>query len=117
MGEGAFRTVYPVYSYIGIIAPHAHNTFLQLVVEGGIGTLAIFLGMMVTFLRKVAAVFKEATKNSIDAVSALAIGSGVCGFLLQSMFDYTFYNYRMMAMFFMILALGVTLKVCKGEEK
>ncbi|MBR5809360.1 MAG: O-antigen ligase family protein [Clostridia bacterium] len=117
MGEGAFRTVYPVYSYIGIIAPHAHNTFLQLVVEGGIGTLAIFLGMMVTFLRKVAAVFKEATKNSIDAVSALAIGSSVCGFLLQSMFDYTFYNYRMMAMFFMILALGVTLKVCKGEEK
>lgn len=117
MGEGAFRTVYPVYSYIGIIAPHAHNTFLQLVVEGGIGTLSIFLGMMVTFLRKVSNVFKTSLKNSIDSVSALAIGSSVCGFLLQSMFDYTFYNYRMMAMFFMILALGVTLKACKGEEK
>ena len=116
MGEGAFRTVYPVYSYIGIIAPHAHNTFLQLVVEGGIGTLLIFLGMMAAFLRKVSAVFKTSAKNSIDAVSALAIGSGVCGFLLQSMFDYTFYNYRMMAMFFMILAIGVLLKICKGEE-
>ncbi|MBQ7985728.1 MAG: O-antigen ligase family protein [Clostridia bacterium] len=116
MGEGAFRTVYPVYSYIGIIAPHAHNTFLQLVVEGGVGTLVIFLGMMVAFLRKVSSVFKTSVKNSIDSVSALAIGSGVCGFLLQSMFDYTFYNYRMMAMFFMILALGVLLKVCKGEE-
>ncbi len=117
MGEGAFRTVYPVYSYIGIIAPHAHNTFLQLVVEGGFGTLLIFLGMMVTFLRKVSSVFRTSEKSSIDSVSALAIGCGVCGFLLQSMFDYTFYNYRMMAMFFMILALGVALKVCKGEEK
>ncbi len=117
MGEGAFRTVYPVYSYIGIIAPHAHNTFLQLVVEGGVGTLLIFLGMMGAFFRKVSTVFKTSARNSIDAVSALAIGSSVCGFLLQSMFDYTFYNYRMMAMFFMILALGVTLKACKGEEK
>ncbi len=117
MGEGAFRTVYPVYSYIGIIAPHAHNTFLQLVVEGGVGTLAIFLGMMVSFLRKIGNVFKTSVKNSIDNISALAIGSGVCGFLLQSMFDYTFYNYRMMAMFFMFLALGISLKACKGEEK
>lgn len=117
MGEGAFRYVYPVYSYIGIIAPHAHNTFLQLVVEGGIGTLIIFLGMMVAFLRKISTVFNSAEKSSIDSISTLAIGSGVCGFLLQSMFDYTFYNYRMMAMFFMFLALGITLKVCKGEEK
>lgn len=117
MGEGAFRSVYPIYSYIGIIAPHAHNTFLQLVVEGGIGTIIIFLGMMVAFLRKIANSFANSIKNSIDAMTALAIGSGVCGFLLQSMFDYTFYNYRMMAMFFMILAIGVSLKACKGEEK
>jgi len=117
MGEGAFRMVYPVYSYIGIIAPHAHNTFLQLVVEGGVGTLIIFLGMMIAFLRKVSYTFKASDKGSIDSVTALAIESGVCGFLLQSMFDYTFYNYRMMAMFFMILALGVAHKACKGEEK
>ena len=70
-----------------------------------------------TLERLVGTVFKTSAKHSIDAVSALAIGSGVCGFLLQSMFDYTFYNYRMMAMFFMILALGVALKACKGEEK
>ena len=117
MGEGAFRSVYPIYSYIGIIAPHAHNTFLQLLVEGGIGTLFIFLGMMISFLKKVANIFANSVKNSIDGVTALAIGSGVAGFLLQSMFDYTFYNYRMMAMFFMILAVGVSLKACKGEEK
>jgi len=115
MGEGAFRSVYPIYSYIGIIAPHAHNTFLQLVVEGGIGALCIFVAMMGSFLKKISSAFSSSAKNSIDAVTALAIGSGVSGFLLQSMFDYTFYNYRMMAMFFMILAIGISAKVCKGE--
>jgi len=117
MGEGAFRAIYPLYSYSGIIAPHAHNTFLQLVVEGGIGMLVIFLGMMITFLKKVSAVIKGFCKNNVECLSALAICAGVCGFLLQSMFDYTFYNYRMMAMFFMILALGISLVACKGEEK
>ena len=116
-GEGAFRSVYPVYSYIGIIAPHAHNTFLQLLVEGGIGVLLVFLGMMVSFIRKISGVFKNCPKYSAESLSILAIGSGVGGFLLQSMFDYTFYNYRMMAMFFMILAIGIALKACKGEEK
>lgn len=117
MGEGAFRSVYPVYSYTGIIAPHAHNTFLQLVVEGGIGVLLVFVGMMMAFFRKISGIFKSYEKNSEESLVALAIGSGVAGFLLQSMFDYTFYNYRMMAMFFMVLALGVSLKACKGEEK
>lgn len=117
MGEGAFRSVYPLYSYIGIIAPHSHNTFLQLVVEGGIGVLLVFLCIMVGFFRKISVAFKGYVKNSEESLCALAIGSGVAGFLLQSMFDYTFYNYRMMAMFFMMLAIGVILKACKGEEK
>ena len=48
----------------------------------------------------------------------LAIGSGTCGFLLQSMFDYTFYNYRVMAIFFMVMAFGTALKYIKsGEEE
>ena len=34
MGEAAFNQVYPFFSYNAIIAPHSHNTFLQLLVEG-----------------------------------------------------------------------------------
>lgn len=117
MGEGSFRSVYPLYAYVGIIAPHSHNTFLQLVVEGGIGALAIFIGIMITFLRKVSRVFKTTLKDSVSNLSALAIGAGVYGFLVQSLFDYTFYNYRMMAMFFMILALGISLKINEGEKE
>ena len=115
MGEGAFRLVYPLYSFNGIIAPHAHNTFLQLLVEGGIGALLIFITIMAVFIKKISVSFREAKKGEILSISALAIGSGVLGFLLQSMFDYTFYNYRMMAMFFMIIALGMSLKFIRED--
>ncbi|MDD6735850.1 MAG: O-antigen ligase family protein [Clostridiales bacterium] len=115
MGEGAFRRVYPIYSYNAIIAPHSHNTFLQMLVEGGIGALMIFLSMMAVTLRRLALVYRNNCKGSMAQLTALAIGSGICGFLLQSMFDYTFYNYRMMAMFFMIIALGISLQYVKEE--
>lgn len=29
-GDAAFNLVYPKYSYSGIVAPHAHNLFLQI---------------------------------------------------------------------------------------
>jgi len=115
MGEGAFRLVYPLYSYNGIIAPHAHNTFLQLVVEGGIGALLIFITIMAVFIKKISVSFRETKKGSVLNLLTLAIGSGVIGFLLQSMFDYTFYNYRMMAMFFMIIALGMSFKYIRED--
>lgn len=108
MGEGAFRTVYPLYSYNGIIAPHSHNTFLQLAVEGGVFALLIFLAVIVVFMKKMHNIYQDSEKNSVDRLLPLAIGCGVAGFMLQSMFDYTFYNYRMMAMFFMILAMGIS---------
>lgn len=113
MGEGAFRSVYPLYSYNAIIAPHSHNTFLQLLTEGGIGALVIFLAFETVVLRRLYKSFKKGRKNSCERLTALAVGSGICGFLLQSMFDYTFYNYRMMAMFFVITALGMSLSYVK----
>ena len=47
---------------------------------------------------------------------ALALAAGVIGFLAQSMFDYTFYNYRVMAVFVMVLAIGISLKYIKEES-
>ncbi len=115
MGEGAFRSVYPLYSYNAIVAPHSHNTFLQLLVEGGVAALSIFVVTMIVFIKKMSTIYIKNAKNSLNSLLALAIGSGVLGFLLQSMFDYTFYNYRMMAMFFMILAFGVSIGFVKED--
>lgn len=116
MGEAAYSQVYPFFSYNAIIAPHSHNLFLQLLVEAGIGGLLVFVVMQVVFAKKMSLVYKSGHKKSTDSMIALALSSGVLGFLAQSMFDYTFYNYRVMAVFFMVMAMGIALKTIKSEE-
>ncbi len=110
MGEGAFRTVYPFYSYSTIIAPHSHNLYLQILVEGGISALVIFLITMVLYIKKTSMIFSKRGKTDYNALFALICVSAVSGFLVQSMFDYTFYNYRMMSMFFMIIGFSISLE-------
>ena len=107
MGEGAFAQVYPLFSYNAIVAPHSHNTFLQLLVEGGIPALATFIAVLVLVLKSGHKAYKRDKKKSLDSLMILGICAGIIGFLVQSMFDYTFYNYRVMAIFFMVLAIVV----------
>lgn len=117
MGEAAFSKVYPFFSYNAIIAPHSHNTFLQLTVEAGIGALVVFLLINFLFVKKMAAVYRFGKhKKNRYATAALALASAVIGFLIQSMFDYTFYNYRVMALFFMVLAMGTALKYIRERN-
>ncbi len=116
MGEGAFDSVYPFYSYNAVIAPHSHNLYLQLVVEAGVGALIVFIAAMIMLFRNSSNICRNSEKNSFEYITSLAFACGVSGFLLQSMFDYTFYNYRVMAMFMMYLALAAALKYCYKES-
>ena len=116
MGEAAFNQVYPFFSYNAIIAPHAHNTFLQLLVEGGIPALAVFIAIIVAYLRNAHKCYSYRNKQSRNSAMILALASGVCGFLFQSLFDYTFYNYRVMAVFFMVLAMTVCFGYVTGRR-
>ena len=116
MGEGAFRMMYPFYSYNAVIAPHSHNLYLQFLVEGGICALLVFIVMLIVYFKKTSMQFSKHGKESLDGVFALTCVCAVAGFMIQSMFDYTFYNYRMMAMFFMILALSVSMENMKEAD-
>ncbi|MCC8169004.1 MAG: O-antigen ligase family protein [Oscillospiraceae bacterium] len=116
MGEQAFAKVYPFFSYNAIVAPHSHNTFLQLTVEAGIGALIVFIVTNIVFAKKMSDTYRLGEKKSMDSAMSLAIASGVIGFLAQSMFDYTFYNYRVMAVMFMVLGAGMALYHLKREE-
>lgn len=117
MGEGAFRTVYPFYGYDAIVAPHSHNLYLQLLTEGGIGALLFFAAVIIYFIKDSVRACGYSVKNSRDYLMSLAFSAGAAGFLLQSMFDYTFYNYRMMGMFIMYLAFCGVLKNLKEAER
>jgi O-antigen ligase len=116
MGEAAFAKVYPFFSYNAIVAPHSHNTFLQLTVEAGIGALIVFIVTNAVFVKKMSDNYRLDDKKSLDSAMSLALASGIIGFLAQSMFDYTFYNYRVMSIMFMVLAVGMALYHIKKEE-
>ena len=113
LGEAAFRSIYPYFSYSGIVAPHSHNLYLQLIVESGIMSLLVFGFSMIIFIKDMINIQVSNKKRGIDA---MALMSGVVAFLVQSMFDYTFYNYRVMGIFFMILALGGALVNISSKE-
>ena len=118
MGEAAFAKIYPLFSYNAIVAPHSHNTFLQLTVEAGVVALIVFLVINFLFIKKMVSVYRVGRhkKNNYSA-AALALSCGVIAFLAQSMFDYTFYNYRVMALFFMVLAMGSALGYIRNKSE
>jgi len=105
-GETAFNIVYPVYGYNGISAPHAHNTYLQIMCDSGIiGILAFVMIIYQYFKALFCAYLKETDKTArILTISAM---SAVAGFLVQSLFDYTFYNYRVMLLFWAVIGMGI----------
>lgn len=116
MGESAFGEVYPFFSYNAIIAPHSHNTFLQLLVEGGIPALAAFIAVIAVCFKSAQSSIK-AEPDRKEPVPAMILGlcAGITGFLFQSLFDYTFYNYRVMALFFMMLAIVVSFRYIRKK--
>ena len=107
-GTAAFNMVYPAYSFNTITAPHSHNLFLQIVCDCGIVGILVFLGIILSYFRSVGrALFAEKDRKTRQYL--IAAISAVSGFLVQSMTDYSFYNYRVMLMFWIVLGLGVAL--------
>lgn len=112
LGETSFNTIYPLYSYNNIQAPHSHNLYLQIVSQFGILGLLVFLGVVYNF-------YKEATISMLKKKNIVLAGivAGMTGFFLESMFDYTWYNYRVILIFWMVLAFGtVASKLGENES-
>ncbi len=106
-GNEAFNSVYPAYAYSGSTAQHSHNLFLQLVCDAGIAALVVFLLLLFVYFRMMcAALHRE--RDWTCRLLQIAFISGVFGFLVQAMTDYSFYNYRVMFLFWVWLALGGT---------
>lgn len=104
LGTKAFSGVYSAYAYNGIIAPHPHNMYLNIISETGIAGFIGFIWVAILGL-----------KNSIStAFSGVGfkrhMGAGLTaafiGIFVQGIFDNVFYNYRIVLIFWMFIALS-----------
>ena len=112
MGITSFNTIYPLYSYNNISAPHSHNLYLQVIVEYGFVGFLTMVGVMYNY-------FKELI-ISINKKKNIILGgflSGMFGFLLQSMTDHTWYNYRVFLMFWIVIGLSIVTSKINLREK
>ncbi len=116
IGEKAFARIYPFYAYSNIYAPHSHNIYLQLIVEMGVAGLVAMFFVMLLFWRRIIASF--AKRKNMLTVFAVGILAGTVAFMCQGAFDYVWYNYRVVLIFWMLLGTGTAAVrlAQKGEE-
>ena len=117
VGLDAFRLVYPAYSYSAAVSQHAHNLYLQIACDCGIAGIVVFLGTLVSFLRTAGSAVGAAAREGdrVRRMRIIAIISGVVGFLIQGIAEYSFYNYRVMLVFWVLIGLGAA--IAEGSEE
>ncbi|OON90531.1 MAG: hypothetical protein ATN32_03730 [Candidatus Epulonipiscium fishelsonii] len=106
LGSGAYEFLYPFYAYYYIPALHSHNVFIQVFIEGGIIGLWMFLLITWRFIKSCSKSFLD--KDKAVGLISLAILTGITGFYIQGMFDYPFFNFRIVLIFWMFLCFGTS---------
>ncbi|WP_461246932.1 O-antigen ligase family protein [Treponema sp. R6D11] len=113
-GIANFGRMIPFYMYSKIkMIEHSHNLYLQILCEIGIVGLIAFLSILVAFFAKSISAYNKSEKAF--KVLIVAVVSGCLAFLLQGMFDYSFYNYRVLLLFWVTISLGIV--AVRGEAK
>jgi len=110
-GVGLHNTVelYDKYKDAGSLetrVPHAHNNFIQMVVERGVVGLGVFIYFFYALLRLFIRGYRGARSPAARAVALAGIGATV-GFLVEGFFEYTFGDYEITVIFYTMAALVV----------
>lgn len=115
VGTEAFNKIYPMYAYSGVIAPHSHNLYLQIITENGIVGLLVFLSMLVIYFKMCVSTIITA-KNKFLKALITGFAAGMLGYLVQGMFDNVWYNYRVFLLFFVIIGItAASIEICKSN--
>jgi len=81
---------------------------LQILVESGIGGIVVFLLILAFFFKKMTTGYQfGGGKGATLSTLIVAISAGICGFLVQGMFDNCFYNYRVLLVFWYVLGIAI----------
>ncbi len=104
VGEKAFNAIYPYYAMTDVTAYHSHSLIFQSVVSFGIAGLMYLAAIFSIYQRRMDTARRVMPRR--DRLLILGFGSVFWGLLVQSVFDYTWYNYRVFQLFWVVLVLG-----------
>ncbi len=93
--------IWPRLAECGFTAPHAHNTFLEFLVEGGIIGLLLLLFLLWKLFRTGFELIIHTPKTRMYGASIIAFCGGFC---LGGMFDFPLFTPKLIGMFMMVLA-------------
>ncbi|MDM8533804.1 O-antigen ligase family protein, partial [Clostridiaceae bacterium HSG29] len=112
LGFESFRTI--SLFYIKDFSPyHAHNTYLELMIEIGVLGLFLFVWLIMKLLKDI-----RLQKMSTDKVYTVALFSGIAGLFMHGIAEHVLYNPKIIFQFWLIIGLLITMnvKVMKVRE-
>ncbi|MCP4229270.1 MAG: O-antigen ligase family protein [bacterium] len=110
-GVGMHNTIalYDDYTEPGDIeteVPHAHNNYIQIVVERGVLGAAAFVWLIVALFGIYIRLYRRARSGGGKAVGLAGIGV-MSAFLVEGIFEYTFGDYEIMAGIYALAGIAV----------
>lgn len=103
LGSEAFLEIYPSYALGGAnFALHSHNFYLQWIVDMGIAGLIVYFMILLTAVKSISTV---KAKNTLIRNATPAMTGALVGYLFQGMAENLWYNYRMILIFWIYMAL------------
>ncbi len=117
VGTAAFRYVYDrFYTIYGVTAMHTHDFFIELLVEIGVFGFLIFLWLLFGYFgHGLRSVFRM--ENGPAKTTAIASLAGMAGYLVQGITEQPWYNFKMVFLFWFLIALTSAAAGVKGEQR
>lgn len=110
LGTDAFSKLYVLYMKPEVSAIHAHNLYLQMFAEIGIiGLLSFFAVLIATFKQGLIALVHS--KDEFSKVITASLLGGLAGFLSHGISEYSFYNFKIVFLFWFIISLIMSIRM------
>lgn len=110
LGSDAFNSIYPLYAYSAITAPHPHNLYLVILTETGIVGAVAFILIIIFYYKRLFSIVRSSNDATLKTIASGLIAA-ISGYLLQGMFDNVWYNYRVFLMFWIYIAIGLAVDI------
>ncbi|MGB8013861.1 MAG: O-antigen ligase family protein [Terriglobales bacterium] len=117
-GLGAFPVAYPEFRsfYTTFFVNHAHNDYLELLVETGLAGFAIAIWFLALVFRRAAGKLKNWTETASGALTVAAL-LGCLGILVHSFLDFNLQIPANAALFYVLCALAASAPLQESQRR